>query len=401
YLQNVLPPCDNLTDFFSHSSGLDLALDARSWRNMSELDHLFRSGILNNVTCLEHAPQLTSATFFKVIFLAVMTVLSLVGNAATIYSITRNHRRQHAWSSIYTLILHLAVADLLVTVFCMGGEAIWSYTVAWIFGNVVCKLFKFLQLLSLYLSTFVLVLIGVDRFFAIRYPMKGLSTADRCLKLISVIWILSIVLATPQAIIFHVAEGPFVEEFTQCVTHGFYTEPWQEQLYVSLSLFFMFLLPLAILITTYASTVITISRNERMFKLKLTNNNMCHVNGDMNRTKLMHRAKAKSLKISIVIVAAFIIWWTPYYTMMIIFMFLNPDKRLSEELQSAIFFFGMSNSLVNPIIYGAFHLWPRRKRQNFTHRDLSTTQRRLTQTSYGNNYKRDSRETRTLLIPKN
>lgn len=43
----------------------------------------------------------------------------------------------------------------------------------------------------------------------------------------------------------------------------------------------------------------------------------------------MHRAKAKSLKISVVIVAAFIIWWTPYYTMMIIFMFLNPDKHVS------------------------------------------------------------------------
>ncbi|GLG95492.1 Tyramine receptor 1, partial [Gryllus bimaculatus] len=71
----------------------------------------------------------------------------------------------------------------------------------------------------------------------------------------------------------------------------------------------------------------------------------------------------KSLRISIVIVAAFIVWWTPYYTMMIIFMFLNPDKHLSEDLQSWIFFFGMSNSLVNPIIYGAFHLWrPRKKR---------------------------------------
>ena len=31
-------------------------------------------------------------------------------------------------------------------------------------------------------------------------------------------------------------------------------------------------------------------------------------------------------------------------------------------MQSAIFFFGMSNSLINPLIYGAFHLWkPKRK----------------------------------------
>lgn len=32
-----------------------------------------------------------------------------------------------------------------------------------------------------------------------------------------------------------------------------------------------------------------------------------------------------------------------------------------EELLAGIFFFGMSNSLVNPVIYGAFHLWPKKK----------------------------------------
>lgn len=32
--------------------------------------------------------------------------------------------------------------------------------------------------------------------------------------------------------------------------------------------------------------------------------------------------------------------------------------QMGEELQSGIFFFGMSNSLVNPLIYGAFHLCP-------------------------------------------
>ena len=70
--------------------------------------------------------------------------------------------------------------------------------------------------------------------------------------------------------------------------------------------------------------------SERIFKLKLTNNNIRHVNGNINRRKLMHRAKAKSLKISIIIVVAFILWWTPYYTMMIIFMFLNPSEQVSN-----------------------------------------------------------------------
>lgn len=52
---------------------------------------------------------------------------------------------------------------------------------------------------------------------------------------------------------------------------------------------------------------------------------------DTNRQKLIHKAKMKSLRISVVIVAAFIICWTPYYVMMVIFMFLNPDKRVINK----------------------------------------------------------------------
>ncbi|XP_020285584.1 gonadotropin-releasing hormone receptor [Pseudomyrmex gracilis] len=341
--------CENFTDFIGH----DVLAEQSTEYLLSE-----------NVTCLEHAPKLTRAVYLKVIVLAVMSFLSLICNLATIYSIIKNRRRQRNYSAMYTLILHLSVADTLVTIFCMVGEAIWSYNVAWLWGNAACKIFKFLQMFSLYLSTFVLVLIGVDRFIAIRYPIKGLNTSQNYTRVVLFIWALSFVLATPQAAVFHVAQGPFIEIFTQCVTHGTYTEAWQEQLYASFSLFFMFILPLAILIVTYVSTVITISQSKKKFKTKSGNDKTYVGNiSEKNRRRLMNRAKARSLRISVVIVAAFLIWWTPYYTMMIIFLFLNPDEHLSEELQSGIFFFGMSNSLVNPLIYGAFHLWPQKQRQ--------------------------------------
>lgn len=40
--------------------------------------------------------------------------------------------------------------------------------------------------------------------------------------------------------------------------------------------------------------------------------------------------------------------------------------QLGDDLQDAIFFFGMSNSLVNPLIYGAFHLCPGRGNKSGT-----------------------------------
>lgn len=110
--------------------------------------------------------------------------------------------------------------------------------------------------------------------------------------------------------------------------------------------------------------------SERVFKLEATlPTSKDHIRrSDSNRQKLIHKAKMKSLRISVVIVAAFIVCWFPYYAMMLIFMFTNPDERLSDDLQSGIFFFGMSNSLINPLIYGAFQYQPIKKRRQYLQR---------------------------------
>ncbi|KAJ8718485.1 hypothetical protein PYW08_002722 [Mythimna loreyi] len=319
------------------------------------------------VMCLDHAPVLTKSTLIRASVLSAMAVLSFFGNVATIISIQRGRRSRGrarpSWTAIYSLIFQLSIADLLVTVFCIAGEAAWSFTVQWYAGNIACKLFKFLQMFALYLSTFILVLIGVDRWLAVKYPMRSMATATRSGRLVIIAWVLSVVLSVPQAVVFRVAQGPFIEEFHQCVTHGFYTQRWQEQAYTTLSLIFMFILPLVILVSTYVSTVRTIAKSEKVFKPEVRRQEK-YFTPDMNRRRLIDRAKMKSLRMSVVIVAAFLIWWTPYYVMMIIFTFLNPDKDQSEELLSGIFFFGMSNSLVNPVIYGAFHLWPKKKRSH-------------------------------------
>lgn len=131
-----------------------------------------------------------------------------------------------------------------------------------------------------------------------------------------------------------------------------------------------------------------------MFKLETghttTTNHFDHMRrSDSNRQKLIHKAKMKSLRISVVIVAgcnlklfkvsldvkikyltslSVIICWFPYFAMMLIFMFTNVDETLSEDLQSGIFFFGMSNSLINPIIYGAFQYQPIKKRRHYLKR---------------------------------
>ncbi|XP_055947127.1 gonadotropin-releasing hormone receptor-like [Argiope bruennichi] len=162
-----------------------------------------------------------------------------------------------------------------------------------------------------------------------------------------------------EAVIFSVLRGPFIEDFYQCVTFGFYTAPWQEQLYTTLSLILMFLLPLLTLIVTYVTTFITIANQENMFQER-TLSSPTAIDGA--RHKILHKAKIKSLMITVVIVLTFVVCWTPYYVTMIIFIFLDPDEHLSQNLQTFVFFFGSSTAMINPLIYGAFHLRRRKPR---------------------------------------
>lgn len=112
------------------------------------------------------APTLTTGASIKAAVLALMAAGSLVGNSATLLSIIR--RRKGNRSSMYKLLFQvlyyaisllshkwcvllisctkkLALADLLVSVWCLLGEAAWTYTVEWKGGTSLCKIFKFSQ----------------------------------------------------------------------------------------------------------------------------------------------------------------------------------------------------------------------------------------------------------------
>ena len=59
--------------------------------------------------------------------------------------------------------------------------------------------------------------------------------------------------------------GPFKEEFYQCVTFGAYTSRWQEQLYSTVSLLLMYVIPLVTMVTAYLLIFTTIARKSRDF----------------------------------------------------------------------------------------------------------------------------------------
>lgn len=125
--------------------------------------------IIDNATNeadLPEAPTLTNRVLVKAAVLAVMACASILANLSTLVSIAISKKGRG--STLYTLLFQvinrqlllmrdlrlmelsfldrqLAVADLLVSTWCLSGEAVWTYTVEWKSSQMLCKIFKFSQ----------------------------------------------------------------------------------------------------------------------------------------------------------------------------------------------------------------------------------------------------------------
>ena len=153
------------------------------------------SSFMNITTTSITPPVFNDVSMMKTLVYGTMFVVSLIGNVATVLQMHRLRKRK---STINTLIVNLATADLFVTFFCMAGEGIWQCTVQWVAGNVMCKIVKYMQTFGFYLSTYITVVISLDRCCVILDPMSRHKAPQRIKYMIIISWILSAFFSIPQ-----------------------------------------------------------------------------------------------------------------------------------------------------------------------------------------------------------
>ncbi|KAF4527498.1 hypothetical protein B566_EDAN015435, partial [Ephemera danica] len=91
---------------------------------------------------------------------SVLLVISATGNITVLSLLLQRRRKAH--SRINTMLLHLAIADLLVTFLLMPLEIAWAATVSWRGGDALCRIMAFFRTFGLFLSSFILVCISLD-----------------------------------------------------------------------------------------------------------------------------------------------------------------------------------------------------------------------------------------------
>ncbi|XP_020667817.3 gonadotropin-releasing hormone II receptor [Pogona vitticeps] len=284
-------------------------------------------------------PTFTLASKTRVVITSCFFVVAACSNSAVLYSVTRKRRKSH----VQLLILSLTVADLLVTIVVMPLDAVWNITIQWYAGDALCKFLNFFKLFAMYSAALVLVVISLDRHTAILHPFSFANSSHRNRIMLYVAWILSVLLASPQLFLFHLYTVPGVN-FTQCVTHGSFKEHWQETTYNMFTFTTLYITPLSVMVVCYVRILFEITK-----QLK--------INKGLSRGKDDHISKArmKTLTMTILIVASFIICWTPYYLLGLWYWFQpNMIRKMPEYINHFFFLFGLLHTCTDPIIYGLY-----------------------------------------------
>ncbi|XP_043520699.1 gonadotropin-releasing hormone II receptor [Frieseomelitta varia] len=287
----------------------------------------------------------------SIVFYSVLMIISAIGNTTILVLIMR--RKRVSKSRIHTMLMHLAIADLLVTFLMMPLEIGWAATVSWRAGDAMCRIMAFFRMFGLYLSSFILVCISMDRYYAIIKPLQLWDVDRRGKIMLSFAWIGSVVCSMPQMLVFHLEIHPNITWYSQCVTFNTFPTYTHEITYSLFGMIMMYWFPLVVIIYTYTNILLEICKRSKKSE-----------DDKIRRSSVgfLTRAKIRTLKMTVIIVAVFFICWTPYYVMSLWYWIdRNSAYKVDQRIQKGLFLFACTNSCMNPIVYGAFNIRDRNK----------------------------------------
>ena len=130
-----------------------------------------------------------------IIMYSFIIVIAIGGNTIVCYLVYA-YKRMHTVPNYF--IVNLACSDIIMALFCIPftfvANLILNY---WPFGEAMCPIVLYIQVVAVFLSTYTLVAMGIDRYIVIVHPFKPRISAKQTCITIVVIWILSLLIPLP------------------------------------------------------------------------------------------------------------------------------------------------------------------------------------------------------------
>ena len=279
---------------------------------------------------------------FKVVLSFVSSVAMLVSAIGNILVITSFVKTLSLRNSTNSYITSMAVSDLL---FVAVDLALYASSRLFVLGGSVssfqCKFGRYIANVSYSVSIESLVLMTVDRYIAIVYPMKViLITGKMRTAFILASWIIPMGMLAPFLHYYKRAQeldGPLICTMGSKLLHAVYT---------FMGIVLLFIIPLIVIVIL----------NSRIMKaLRTTTQGV--PNPNLSNSARRHQQNRKIIKTLIAINVIFFACWTLYYLSIIFFVFFEHVlRRDSQEILviTCLYLPALLSTVANPVILFIF-----------------------------------------------
>ncbi|XP_064412075.1 mu-type opioid receptor [Latimeria chalumnae] len=230
-------------------------------------------------------------------------------------------------------IFNLALADALATS-TLPFQSINYMMGTWPFGDSLCKIVMSIDYYNMFTSIFTLTTMSVDRYIAVCHPVKALDfRTPRNAKIVNVCnWILSSAIGLPVMLMATSINEKGIINCTMKFPHP--TWYWDNLLRICVFIF-AFIMPVLIITVCYGLMILRL-KSVRM----------------LSGSKEKDRNLRRITRMVLVVVAVFIICWTPIHIYVIIKALIAVPPSLFQTITWHICIaLGYTNSCLNPVLY--------------------------------------------------
>ncbi|XP_060925395.1 vasopressin V2 receptor-like [Limanda limanda] len=296
---------------------------------------------LNDSGSVQDLPRDEGLAVVEIALLSVIFVCASILNTSVLVGLWRQRKQM---SRMRVFVFHLCLADMVVAFFQVCPQLMWDITDRFVGPDLVCRLVKYLQVLGMFSSTYMIVVMTVDRYQAVCKPMVKFQRSRTRLNIpVCVAWGVSLLGSLPQVFIFsqvEVAPGVF-----DCWAN--FVQPWGLQTYVTWTTLVIFVLPVITIVFCQVRIcqAIQINLYQKIQRLGVPSR--------ASSVAGMSRARVKTLKMTVFIVLAYIVCWAPFFTVQ---LWSAWDTHAPKEnaIFTILMLLASLNSCANPVIYLVF-----------------------------------------------
>nr|ANO39018.1 GCR041 [Schmidtea mediterranea] len=319
-----------------------------------------------------------NVNLFIKIFFPIISIVGCIANILIIFVVLRLPSLRRSYTNFF--LVNMALADLGVVIWCVNLTTI-EYVDAelfWIVGPALCKMNHFLQIMSYTASILLLMLICLERYIAIIFPMKVKNMLSKRIYIVLLIfiWLLSIGFSLPSLFEYELRR---IHNVTRCEK----TEKISKKTYYISSFVLLYIIPLVLMGSLYGHICLSLVKSlkkitgSKTTKVIKSLNSMntesfdsqsLQTSSNRNNDKVNFSVKVASKKtitkaanerrrviiMLIVIVIIFALCRLPRHIWAMMTLHSGRNTYLLLIFPPSAYMFMYLSSAINPLIYFAF-----------------------------------------------